>query len=53
MALLLEGAEIWKLYEYDIARLENFHALGVFSHLLANKDIKPGTILQMQNIHSR
>jgi hypothetical protein len=25
-AVVLEGAYMWKLYEYDIARLENFHA---------------------------
>jgi hypothetical protein len=30
MAVLLDGAEMWKLNEYDIARLENFQASGEY-----------------------
>jgi hypothetical protein len=26
MAVLLDGAEMWKFNEYDIVRLENYHA---------------------------
>jgi hypothetical protein len=53
MAVLLDGAEMWKFNEYDIARLEISMPQEITTHLLANKDIKTGTILQMQNIPSR
>jgi hypothetical protein len=43
MDMQLDGAEMWKLNEYDIARISMPNE-GI-TYLLANKDIKTGTIL--------
>jgi hypothetical protein len=53
MAVQLDGAEMWKLNEYDIVRLDNFHASGEYYPYSDNKNMEQGTILQGQNIPSR
>jgi hypothetical protein len=39
MAMLLEGAELRKLHEYNIARLENIHATGEYYASSGQQDL--------------